>query len=101
MPAVGCTCMQCSHTEPLNILTRIDMCVQYVKITGRIKEQYKLENGKYVVPAPLEDILCRSEMISQCLVYGDNQMFNVVLVVPEFAEVCFLSTTANGEACGC
>ena len=27
---------------------------KFLKITGRIKEQYKLENGKYVVPAPLE-----------------------------------------------
>ncbi len=24
----------------------------FVYITGRIKEQYKLENGKYVVPEP-------------------------------------------------
>jgi hypothetical protein len=26
-------------------------------ITGRIKEQYKLENGKYVMPRPLEECL--------------------------------------------
>jgi len=25
----------------------------YLYITGRIKEQYKLENGKYVTPSPL------------------------------------------------
>ncbi|HEY4160301.1 MAG TPA: AMP-binding protein, partial [Polyangiaceae bacterium] len=29
----------------------------YLHITGRIKEQYKLENGKYVVPSPLEEEL--------------------------------------------
>ncbi len=29
----------------------------FLTITGRIKEQYKLENGKYVVPAPLEELL--------------------------------------------
>ncbi len=29
----------------------------YLFITGRIKEQYKLENGKYVVPSPLEEEL--------------------------------------------
>ena len=29
----------------------------FLFITGRIKEQYKLENGKYVVPTPLEEQL--------------------------------------------
>ncbi len=29
----------------------------YLHITGRIKEQYKLENGKFVVPSPLEEEL--------------------------------------------
>ena len=28
--------------------------VQFLKLTGRIKEQFKIENGKYIVPAPLE-----------------------------------------------
>ena len=27
---------------------------QFLKITGRLKEQFKTENGKYIVPAPLE-----------------------------------------------
>ena len=27
---------------------------QFLKLTGRIKEQFKIENGKYIVPAPLE-----------------------------------------------
>ena len=35
------------------------------QVTGRIKEQYKLENGKYVVPAPLEDGITRSLFIAQ------------------------------------
>ena len=29
----------------------------FLFITGRIKEQYKLENGKYVVPVPLEEAI--------------------------------------------
>jgi long-chain acyl-CoA synthetase len=41
---------------------------KFLQITGRIKEQFKLENGKFVVPAPMEDTLCRSPFISQvCL----------------------------------
>tara|TARA_A100001035_G_C27766332_1_gene493895 strand:+ start:28 stop:1464 length:1437 start_codon:yes stop_codon:yes gene_type:complete len=60
---------------------------KFLKITGRIKEQYKLENGKYVVPAPLEDALTRSQFIAQTLVYGDNKPFNVVLVVGDVIEL--------------
>jgi long-chain acyl-CoA synthetase len=55
----------------------------YLYITGRIKEQYKLENGKYVVPAPLEEQLKLSGYINQALVFGDNRPFNVALLVPD------------------
>ena len=55
----------------------------YLYITGRIKEQYKLENGKYVVPAPLEEQLKLSGYINQVLVYGDNRLFNVAIIVPD------------------
>lgn len=37
----------------------------YLKITGRIKEQFKLENGKYVVPSPIEAAIVSSTYISQ------------------------------------
>ena len=56
----------------------------YLYISGRIKEQYKLENGKYVVPAPLEEQLKLSGLISQALVYGDNRPHNVAVLVPDF-----------------
>ncbi len=55
----------------------------FLYITGRIKEQYKLENGKYVVPSPLEDLLKLSPFIASAFVYGDNKPFNVALVVPD------------------
>ena len=55
----------------------------YVFITGRLKEQYKLENGKYVVPAPLEEQLKLSGYINQVLVFGDNRPNNVAVVVPD------------------
>jgi len=53
----------------------------YLFITGRIKEQYKLENGKYVVPTPLEEELKLSPYIANAMVYGDNRPFNVALIV--------------------
>ena len=55
----------------------------YVYITGRIKEQYKLENGKYVVPSPLEEQLKLSGYINQVMVYGANKLYNVAVVVPD------------------
>jgi long-chain acyl-CoA synthetase len=53
----------------------------YLFITGRIKEQYKLENGKYVVPTPLEEQFKLSPYVANVMVYGDNRPFNVALIV--------------------
>ena len=53
----------------------------FVFITGRIKEQYKLENGKYVVPTPLEEQLKLSPYVLNVMVFGDNKPHNVALVV--------------------
>jgi long-chain acyl-CoA synthetase len=53
----------------------------FLFITGRIKEQYKLENGKYVVPTPLEESLKLSPYVANVMVYGDNKPFNVALIV--------------------
>lgn len=55
----------------------------YLFITGRIKEQYKLENGKYTVPSPLEEDLKLSPYIANVMLYGDNKPFNVAVVVPD------------------
>jgi long-chain acyl-CoA synthetase len=53
----------------------------YLHITGRIKEQYKLENGKYVMPSPLEESLKLSRYVLNVMLYGANQPFNVAIVV--------------------
>jgi long-chain acyl-CoA synthetase len=55
----------------------------YLFITGRIKEQYKLSNGKYVVPGPLEERLKLSPFIANVMVHGDGRPHNVALVVPD------------------
>jgi len=52
----------------------------FLVITGRIKEQYKLENGKYVVPGPLEEQIALSPFVANAMVYGDNKQFNIALV---------------------
>jgi long-chain acyl-CoA synthetase len=53
----------------------------YLFITGRIKEQYKLETGKYVVPSPLEEDLKLSPYVGNVMLHGANKPHNVALVV--------------------
>ena len=53
----------------------------FLYIIGRVKEQYKLENGKYVVPAPLEERLKLSPFINQVMIEGTNRPYNVALIV--------------------
>lgn len=59
----------------------------YLRITGRFKEQYKLENGKYVVPSPLEEQLKLSGFVNQAFLTGMNKPYNIVLIVPDFDAV--------------
>jgi long-chain acyl-CoA synthetase len=59
----------------------------FLYITGRIKEQYKLENGKYVMPGPLEEQLKLSPYVANIMLHGMNRPFNVALVVIELAAV--------------
>jgi len=56
----------------------------FLYITGRIKEQYKLENGKFVFPAALEEDICLVPWVQQAVVYGENRPYNVCVVVPDF-----------------
>ena len=59
----------------------------YLSITGRIKEQYKLENGKYVVPTPIEEQIKLSPYVANVLVYGDNKPYNVALIVANMPAI--------------
>lgn len=59
----------------------------YLYITGRTKELYKLENGKYVAPAPLEEQLTLSPFILQCVVFGADRPHNVALIVPDMTAL--------------
>jgi len=53
----------------------------FLYVTGRIKEQYKLDNGRYVSPGPLEEQLKLSPLIANVLIHGHNRAHNVALVV--------------------
>jgi len=56
----------------------------FLYITGRIKEQYKLENGKYVFPAAIEEDIKLLPKVANVMVYGDGKPYNICLVYPDF-----------------
>jgi long-chain acyl-CoA synthetase len=56
----------------------------FLFITGRIKEQYKLENGKFCFPVSLEEEICLVPLVQQAVVYGFNRPYNICIVVPDF-----------------
>ena len=59
----------------------------FLWITGRIKEQFKLENGKYVFPAALEEDICLNHYVQSALIYGAGREYNVCMIVPDFVAL--------------
>jgi long-chain acyl-CoA synthetase len=55
----------------------------YLWVTGRSKDLYKLSNGRYVAPAPLEQKLKMSPFVEHCMIYGAGQPYNVALIVAD------------------
>ena len=59
--------------------------------------RYKLENGKFVVPGPIEDGLRLSSMyVAQAFIHGANKPHNVILIVPDFAA-CATELHLSGD----
>ncbi len=67
----------------------------FLWITGRIKEQYKLSNGKYVFPAVIEEEIKLIPEVANAMVYGDGKPYNICLVLPDF-EVAKRWAAAQG-----
>jgi long-chain acyl-CoA synthetase len=66
----------------------------FLSITGRVKSQFKLENGKYVSPSPLEENLKLSPLVEQCVLDGRNMRNTFLIVHPN----CKALRTALGKA---
>jgi len=56
----------------------------YLFITGRIKEQYKLQNGKYVFPGTIEEDIRLLPSVANAMLYGEGKGYNVCLIIPDF-----------------
>ncbi len=70
----------------------------FLFVTGRIKEQYKLENGKYVFPVSLEEEIQMSPWVENVLIYGEGRSHNICLIVPNFHN---LSNWARQQGIDC
>ena len=57
----------------------------HLSITGRVKDIFKTSKGKYVAPAPIEDLLVTHPDIEACAVTGANfaQPFALVMLSPD------------------
>ena len=53
-----------------------------LKLTGRKKELFKTGKGKYVAPAPIENLINESPMVELSLVSGVGQQAAYAMVVP-------------------
>ncbi|MDO9320987.1 MAG: AMP-binding protein [Pseudomonas sp.] len=60
-----------------------------LRLTGRIKEIFKTSKGKYVAPAPIENLLGSHSKIEQVCVVGDG--------MPQPMALCVLSEVARKE----
>ena len=62
----------------------------FLSITGRVKDIFKTSKGKYVAPAPIEDLLVLHMDIEACAVTGANfaQPFAIVMLSQEAVARC-------------
>ena len=60
---------------------------QYLKITDRKKEIFKLSSGKYIAPQVIETLLRESEYIDNAYVFGANEKFASAVIIPSYNKV--------------
>ncbi|MDQ5986173.1 MAG: Long-chain-fatty-acid--CoA ligase FadD15 [Syntrophus sp. SKADARSKE-3] len=59
----------------------------FLRITGRFKDEYKLENGKYVHPESIENEIKLLPCVANALIYGEGRQYNVAVIVPDIAAL--------------
>jgi len=72
----------------------------YLAITGRVKSQFKLENGKYVSPAPLEENLKLSPLVEQAVLDGRNMLRTYLIIHPNMDTLKSAMSAAGVDSSG-
>jgi long-chain acyl-CoA synthetase len=77
----------------------------FLTITDRKKELWKTSGGKYIAPAPIEQLIKSSRFVSQVVVIGNGRKFPAALIVPDwdqlesYAKLKGLPLTARKDFC--
>lgn len=72
----------------------------YLSITGRVKSQFKLENGKYVSPSALEEKVKLNPMVEQAVLDGRNMLNTFLIVHPNMEALRKGLSSAGIDASG-
>ena len=67
----------------------------FLCITGRVKSQFKLQNGKYVSPAPLEENIKLSPYVEGAVLDGRNMVKTYLIIHPDMKALKTGLTAAN------
>ena len=59
----------------------------FLIITDRKKELFKTSGGKYIAPAPIEQMIKVSRFVNQVVLVGNERKFPAALIVPNFESL--------------
>ena len=59
----------------------------FLIITDRKKELFKTSGGKYIAPAPIEQMIKASRFVNQVVLVGNERNFPAALIVPNFESL--------------
>ncbi len=69
----------------------------YIRITDRKKSLFKTSGGKYIAPAPLEDMISTLPFVESVMVCGNGRMYVTALIVPQRNDL-LIYAAKNGIA---
>jgi len=58
-----------------------------LKILGRVGDDFKLVNGEWVIPQPLEDMISTTPFVNEVMLVGANRKFVGALIFPQWDAV--------------
>jgi long-chain acyl-CoA synthetase len=67
----------------------------FLLITDRKKELFKTSGGKYIAPAPVEQMIKMSRFVNQVVLVGNERKFPAALVVPNFEQLASYAKIKN------
>ena len=67
----------------------------YISITDRKKSLFKTSGGKYIAPAPLEEMISALPFVESVMVCGNGRMYVTALIVPQRNDLLIYAAKNN------